>query len=112
MEPFLPRKLIDQKKDKRLAFLLQQTDEYISNLTEMVKQHKDEQRKKQEEEEKKKKKVSSVWLLPLFPLIFVEKFCFYLLLTYHNVFSSYILYYLLLIVCLTDEKEAETSGSS
>ncbi|EEB16590.1 conserved hypothetical protein [Pediculus humanus corporis] len=30
------RKLIDQKKDKRLAFLLSQTDEYISNLTEMV----------------------------------------------------------------------------
>lgn len=70
MEPFLLRKLIDQKKDKRLAFLLQQTDEYISNLTEMVKQHKDEQRKKQEEEEKKKKKVSSVWLLPLLLLVF------------------------------------------
>ena len=52
------RKLIDQKKDKRLAFLLSQTDEYISNLTEMVKQHKMEQRRKQEEEEKKKKHVS------------------------------------------------------
>ena len=34
------RKLIDQKKDKRLALLLAQTDEYIANLTEMVKQHK------------------------------------------------------------------------
>jgi len=50
------RKLIDQKKDKRLAFLLSQTDEYISNLTEMVKQHKMEQRRKQQEEMKKKKK--------------------------------------------------------
>ncbi|KAG8285459.1 Transcription activator BRG1 [Homalodisca vitripennis] len=50
------RKLIDQKKDKRLAFLLSQTDEYISNLTEMVKQHKMEQKRKQQEEMKKKKK--------------------------------------------------------
>ncbi|CAB3380991.1 Hypothetical predicted protein [Cloeon dipterum] len=54
------RKLIDQKKDKRLAFLLSQTDEYISNLTEMVKSHKMEQKKKQIEEKKlsqqKKKK--------------------------------------------------------
>nr|XP_018913834.1 PREDICTED: ATP-dependent helicase brm-like isoform X2 [Bemisia tabaci] len=50
------RKLIDQKKDKRLAFLLSQTDEYICNLTEMVKQHKTEQKRKQQEEEKKKKK--------------------------------------------------------
>ena len=38
------RKPIDQKKDKRLAFLLQQTDEYIANLMEMVKLHKKEQR--------------------------------------------------------------------
>lgn len=36
------RKLIDQKKDKRLAFLLSQTDEYINQLTEMVGQHKTE----------------------------------------------------------------------
>ena len=57
------RKLIDQKKDKRLAFLLSQTDEYISNLTEMVKQHKMEQRKKQEEEDEKKKKVLSPYFL-------------------------------------------------
>jgi SWI/SNF-related matrix-associated actin-dependent regulator of chromatin subfamily A protein 2/4 len=49
------RKLIDQKKDKRLAFLLSQTDEYIANLTEMVKQHKLEQKRKQQEEEKRKK---------------------------------------------------------
>ncbi|XP_050309187.1 ATP-dependent helicase brm-like isoform X4 [Anthonomus grandis grandis] len=50
------RKLIDQKKDKRLAFLLSQTDEYIASLTEMVKQHKIEQRKKQHEEERRKKR--------------------------------------------------------
>lgn len=47
------RKLIDQKKDKRLAFLLSQTDEYISNLTEMVKQHKADQKRKHQEEKKK-----------------------------------------------------------
>nr|QYV43157.1 Brahma [Colaphellus bowringi] len=50
------RKLIDQKKDKRLAFLLSQTDEYISNLTEMVKQHKLEQTNKKREEERRKRK--------------------------------------------------------
>lgn len=44
------RKLIDQKKDKRLAFLLSQTDEYICSLTEMVKMHKDEQQKKKDDE--------------------------------------------------------------
>jgi len=43
------RKLIDQKKDKRLAFLLSQTDEYINQLTEMVGQHKQETTKKQKE---------------------------------------------------------------
>lgn len=47
------RKLIDQKKDKRLAFLLSQTDEYINQLTDMVKQHKKDQRKKQKEIRKK-----------------------------------------------------------
>uniref|UniRef100_T1JZ96 Uncharacterized protein n=2 Tax=Tetranychus urticae TaxID=32264 RepID=T1JZ96_TETUR len=50
------RKLIDQKKDRRLAFLLSQTDEYIKNLTEMVKQHKVDQRKKLKDKKKKKKK--------------------------------------------------------
>merc|ERR1712226_1702864 len=39
------RKLIDQKKDKRLAFLLSQTDEYINQLTDMVKAHKKDMRK-------------------------------------------------------------------
>merc|ERR1719509_252131 len=43
------RKLIDQKKDKRLAFLLSQTDEYINQLTEMVGQHKTETKSKLKE---------------------------------------------------------------
>jgi len=43
------RKLIDQKKDKRLAFLLSQTDEYINQLTDMVQQHKNEQKAKMKE---------------------------------------------------------------
>lgn len=50
------RKLIDQKKDKRLAFLLSQTDEYINNLTDMVKQHKLAQKKKLKDKRKDKKK--------------------------------------------------------
>ena len=53
------RKLIDQKKDKRLAFLLSQTDEYINQLTDMVKQHKKDQKKKAREIRKKQKQVSS-----------------------------------------------------
>ena len=43
------RLLIDQKKDKRLAFLLSQTDEYINQLTDMVKQHKNETKLKLKE---------------------------------------------------------------
>jgi len=39
------RKLIDQQKDRRLAYLLQQTDEYIASLIDMVKQHKEELKK-------------------------------------------------------------------
>uniref|UniRef100_A0A0A9XS46 Transcription activator BRG1 n=1 Tax=Lygus hesperus TaxID=30085 RepID=A0A0A9XS46_LYGHE len=51
------RKLIDQKKDKRLAFLLSQTDEYIANLTEMVKQHKvEQQRNKNKKNSRKRRK--------------------------------------------------------
>jgi len=50
------RKLIDQKKDKRLAFLLSQTDEYINQLTDMVRAHKKDMRKKQRDVEKQKKR--------------------------------------------------------
>lgn len=49
------RLLIDQKKDKRLAFLLTQTDEYIKNLSDMVKQHKADQRRKAREKRAKKR---------------------------------------------------------
>lgn len=57
------RKLIDQKKDKRLAFLLSQTDEYISNLTQMVKQHKVDQMKKKEEDLNRKKRFKNELLV-------------------------------------------------
>uniref|UniRef100_A0A8C2AY68 SWI/SNF related, matrix associated, actin dependent regulator of chromatin, subfamily a, member 4a n=1 Tax=Cyprinus carpio TaxID=7962 RepID=A0A8C2AY68_CYPCA len=50
------RKLIDQKKDKRLAYLLQQTDEYVANLTELVRAHKAVQALKDKKKKKKKKK--------------------------------------------------------
>ena len=51
------RKLIDQQKDKRLIYLLEQTDEYIDSLTEMVKQHKEQLRilKKRRKSSKKRR---------------------------------------------------------
>uniref|UniRef100_A0AAZ3SKA6 SWI/SNF related, matrix associated, actin dependent regulator of chromatin, subfamily a, member 4 n=1 Tax=Oncorhynchus tshawytscha TaxID=74940 RepID=A0AAZ3SKA6_ONCTS len=52
------RKLIDQKKDKRLAYLLQQTDEYVANLTELVRAHKLVQALKEKKKKRKKKKVA------------------------------------------------------
>ena len=33
------RQLLDEKKDQRLVFLLQQTDEFVESLTGLVKQH-------------------------------------------------------------------------
>ncbi|CAG5131850.1 unnamed protein product, partial [Candidula unifasciata] len=48
------RKLIDQKKDKRLAYLLSQTDEYVNSLATLVKEHKEEQRKKKQKRRKKR----------------------------------------------------------
>ncbi|XP_052123895.1 ATP-dependent helicase brm [Frankliniella occidentalis] len=51
------RKLIDQKKDKRLAFLLDQTDEYIMNLMNLVKEHKAEQAKVQKELKEQRKQM-------------------------------------------------------
>ncbi len=44
------RKLLDKKKDKRLVYLLQQTDEYVASLTGLVKQH-------QQTESKRKKMI-------------------------------------------------------
>ncbi|XP_034025478.1 probable global transcription activator SNF2L2 [Thalassophryne amazonica] len=51
------RKLIDQKKDKRLAYLLQQTDEYVANLTTLVYEHKVAQAAKEKKRKRKRKKV-------------------------------------------------------
>ena len=53
------RKLIDQKKDKRLAYLLQQTDEYVANLTDLVRAHKAVQALKGKKKKKKKKKTTT-----------------------------------------------------
>lgn len=55
------RKLIDQKKDKRLAYLLQQTDEYVANLTTLVYEHKAAQAAKEKKRKRKRKKVIFHW---------------------------------------------------
>lgn len=49
------RKLVNEKKDKRLAYLLQQTDDYIESLTKLVKEHQDDLMKKKRIENKPKK---------------------------------------------------------
>eukprot|EP00795_Rhopilema_esculentum_P004788 gene4788-21097_t len=49
------RKLIDEKKDKRLHYLLMQTDEYIKNLVCLVNEHKKMQRRKKKSPKKAKK---------------------------------------------------------
>lgn len=50
------RKLIDQKKDRRLAYLLQQTDEYVANLTSLVWEHKQAQAAKEKKKRRRRKK--------------------------------------------------------
>lgn len=52
------RKLIDQEKDKRLAYLLQQTDEYVASLTEMVHQHKEQLRKLKRRKSSRKRRAT------------------------------------------------------
>lgn len=49
------RQLLDEKKDKRLVFLLQQTDEYVESLTGLVKQHQatEKRRKRNERREQR-----------------------------------------------------------
>lgn len=44
------RQLLDEKKDKRLVFLLQQTDEYVESLTGLVKQHQQTEKKRKRDE--------------------------------------------------------------
>lgn len=50
------RQLLDEKKDKRLVYLLEQTDEYVKSLTGLVRQHQqtEKKRKKQEREAERK----------------------------------------------------------
>lgn len=67
------RKLIDQKKDKRLAYLLQQTDEYVANLTTLVYEHKAAQAAKEKKRRKKKKKVGKVFVLFRLFMFFFSK---------------------------------------
>ena len=50
------RKLIDQEKDKRLVYLLQQTDDYIESLTNMVQQHKEHLQKLKRRKSSKKRR--------------------------------------------------------
>eukprot|EP00116_Pleurobrachia_bachei_P017478 sb/3477740/ len=47
------RKLIDEKKDKRLAHLLAQTDEFIQDMTNMVKKHQEDLRQARLKKKKK-----------------------------------------------------------
>ncbi|XP_070563985.1 probable global transcription activator SNF2L2 [Ptychodera flava] len=50
------RKLIDEKKDKRLAYLLTQTDQFIASLTDLVREHQASLKKKKQKKPKKEKK--------------------------------------------------------
>ena len=54
------RKLIDQQKDRRLAYLLQQTDEYIASLIDMVKQHKEELKKMKRRKSSRRQTVRTI----------------------------------------------------
>ena len=47
--------MIDKEKDRRLAYLLQQTDEYIENLISMVREHKEEVMKKKKRRKSSRK---------------------------------------------------------
>ena len=49
------RKLIDKEKDRRLAYLFQQTDEYTESLIAVVKEHKEEVMKKKKRRKSSRK---------------------------------------------------------
>ncbi len=53
------RKLVNEKKDKRLAYLLQQTDDYIDSLTKLVRDHQDNLHKQKTKIQKGKKPVKT-----------------------------------------------------
>lgn len=46
------RALLDEKKDQRLVYLLQQTDEYVDSLCSLVRQHQTTEKKKKREDKK------------------------------------------------------------
>lgn len=46
------RALLDEKKDQRLVYLLQQTDEYVDSLCSLVRQHQNTEKKKKKEDKK------------------------------------------------------------
>ncbi|CAD5212428.1 unnamed protein product [Bursaphelenchus okinawaensis] len=46
------RALLDEKKDQRLVYLLQQTDEFVESLTGLVRKHQQVEKKKKREERK------------------------------------------------------------
>lgn len=61
------RQLLDEKKDKRLVFLLQQTDEYVESLTGLVKQHQATEKKRKKDEKKEAKRAlqsGNFYILP------------------------------------------------
>lgn len=47
------RALLDEKKDQRLVYLLQQTDEYVDSLCSLVRQHQTTEKKKKKDEKKR-----------------------------------------------------------
>ncbi|KAI6223354.1 hypothetical protein M3Y95_00881300 [Aphelenchoides besseyi] len=50
------RQLLDEKKDQRLVFLLQQTDEFVESLTGLVRQHQQVEKKRKRDERKEARK--------------------------------------------------------
>ncbi|CEF70336.1 ATP-dependent helicase brm [Strongyloides ratti] len=51
------RQMLDEKKDKRLVILLQQTDEYMESLTNLVRQHQRSEKQKKKDERKKQRAI-------------------------------------------------------
>ena len=80
------RKLIDQQKDKRLIYLLEQTDEYIGSLTEMVKQHKEQLmklKKRRKSSKKRRVTVSSILLMYTYNIVTVVYVVHVIIVLYH-----------------------------
>uniref|UniRef100_A0A0N4ZEF5 SNF2-family ATP dependent chromatin remodeling factor snf21 n=1 Tax=Parastrongyloides trichosuri TaxID=131310 RepID=A0A0N4ZEF5_PARTI len=58
------RQMLDEKKDKRLVILLQQTDEYMDSLTNLVRQHQRAEKQKKKDERKKQRAFEMAKLPP------------------------------------------------